>query len=192
MGTARSAPGARRTHRGICMISTDSPMEFLIAIAAFIVAIGVLVSVHEFGHYWVARRLGIKVLRFSIGLGKPLWKRVLGKDQVEYVIAVVPLGGYVRLLDEREGNVPPHELPRAFNRQPVWKRIAVLLAGPAFNLVFAVAMYWILFTAGVPALKPIVGDVMPDSIAARAGLRYEDTILAIDGNPVATLEAAML
>jgi len=154
------------------MISTDSPMEFLIAAAAFIVAIGVLVSVHEFGHYWVARRLGIKVLRFSIGLGKPLWKRVLGKDQVEYVIAVVPLGGYVRLLDEREGNVPSHELPRAFNRQPVWKRIAVLLAGPAFNLVFAVIAYWVLFVAGVPAIKPVIGEVEPDSIAARAGLRY--------------------
>jgi regulator of sigma E protease len=174
------------------MISTDSPAEILTAILAFVVAIGILVAVHEFGHFWVARRLGIKVLRFSIGFGKPLWRRVSGADQVEYVIAAVPLGGYVRLLDEREGNVRPEDLHRAFNRQPVWKRIAVLLAGPAFNLVFAVAMYWILFTAGVPALKPIVGDVAPDSIAARAGLKYEDTILTIDGEPVATLEAAML
>ena len=98
----------------------------------------------------------------------------VGKDPVEYVIAAIPLGGYVKLLDEREGNVPARELPRAFNRQPVWKRIAVLLAGPAFNLIFAVALYWVLFTAGVPALKPIVGEIAPDSIAARAGLRYED------------------
>ena len=174
------------------MISTDSPLDILIAIATFIVAIGVLVSVHEFGHYWVARRLGIKVLRFSIGLGKPIWKRVLGNDQVEYVIAVVPLGGYVRLLDEREGNVPPHEVGRAFNRQPVWKRIAVLLAGPAFNLIFAVIAYWVLFMAGVPALKPVVGEVAPDSIAARAGLHYEDEIVAVAGHRTETLESATL
>lgn len=174
------------------MISTDSPFEVLIAILTFVVAIGILVAVHEFGHFWVARRLGIKVLRFSIGFGKPLWQRTAGKDSVEYVIAAIPLGGYVKLLDEREGNVEPSEAPRAFNRQPVWKRIAVLLAGPAFNLVFAVAMYWVLFTAGVPALKPIVGDVTANSIASRAGLKYEDLIIDVGGKPVATLEAAML
>jgi regulator of sigma E protease len=174
------------------MISTNSPLEVLIAIAAFIVAIGVLVAVHEFGHYWVARRLGIKVLRFSIGFGKPLWQRTAGKDQVEYVVAAIPLGGYVKLLDEREGNVEPAELPRAFNRQPVWKRVAVLLAGPLFNLVFAVFLYWILFTAGVPALRPIIGEVTPDTIASRAGLRYEDQIIAVAGKPTETLEAATL
>ena len=174
------------------MISTDSPTEVLIAILTFVVAIGILVAVHEFGHFWVARRLGIKVLRFSIGFGKPLWQRTAGKDAVEYVIAAIPLGGYVKLLDEREGNVDPSEAPRAFNRQPVWKRIAVLLAGPAFNLIFAVAMYWVLFTAGVPTLRPIVGDVAPQSIAGRAGLKYEDLIIAVGGKPVATLEAAML
>src|SRR5690606_9488504 len=118
----------------------------------FIVAIGVLVAVHEFGHFWVARRLGIRVLRFSIGFGRPLWRRVYGKDEVEYVIAAIPLGGYVKMLDEREGNVAPEDLPRSFTRQPVWKRIAVLLAGPAFNLIFAAAAYWVLFAAGVPAL----------------------------------------
>jgi regulator of sigma E protease len=174
------------------MISTNSPLEVLIAIAAFIVAIGVLVAVHEFGHYWVARRLGIKVLRFSIGFGKPLWQRTGGKDNVEYVVAAIPLGGYVKLLDEREGNVPDADLPRAFNRQPVWKRIAVLLAGPAFNLIFAVFLYWILFTAGVPALRPLIGEVAPDSIAARAGMRYEDQIIAVAGKPTETLEAATL
>jgi regulator of sigma E protease len=175
------------------MISPSSPLEWLIAAAAFIVAIGVLVAVHEFGHYWVARRLGIKVLRFSIGFGKPLWRRVGNDpDQVEYVVAAIPLGGYVKLLDEREGNVPPAELPRAFTRQPVWKRIAVLLAGPMFNLIFAVFLYWILFTAGVPALRPIIGEVAPDSIAARAGLRYEDQIVAVAGKPTETLEAATL
>lgn len=174
------------------MISTDSPLEFVINLAAFIVAIGVLVAVHEFGHFWVARKLGIRVLRFSIGFGKPLYRRILGKDPVEFMVAAVPLGGYVKLLDEREGNVAERDLPRAFNRQPVWKRIATLLAGPAMNLIFAIAVYWVLFTAGVPALKPIVGEITPDSIAARAGLRYEDQILEIGGKPTPTFEAANL
>lgn len=173
------------------MMSTDSPAEILTAILGFVVAIGILVAVHEFGHFWVARRLGIKVLRFSVGFGRALWQRT-GRDGVEYAIATIPLGGYVKLLDEREGNVPASELHLSFTRQPVWKRIAVLLAGPAFNLIFAVLMYWLLFVAGVPALKPIVGEITPDSIAARAGLRYEDTILAVDGKPVATLESALM
>ena len=174
------------------MISTNSPLEVLIAIAAFVVAIGVLVAVHEFGHFWVARKLGIKVLRFSIGFGKPLWQRTAGPDQVEYVVAAIPLGGYVKMLDEREGNVAPEDLPRAFNRQPVWKRIAVLLAGPLFNLVFAVFLYWILFTAGVPALRPIIGEVTPNSIAATAGMRYEDQIIGVAGKATETLEQATL
>lgn len=174
------------------MISTSGPLEILISIVTFIVAIGVLVAVHEFGHFWVARRLGIRVLRFSIGFGKPLYRRVLGADQVEFVIAAVPLGGYVKLLDEREGNVAERDLPRAFNRQPVWKRIATLLAGPIFNLIFAIALYWVLFVAGVPAIKPVVGEITPDSIASHAGLRYEDEILQVGGKPTATLEAATL
>jgi regulator of sigma E protease len=175
------------------MITPSSPLEWLIAIVGFIIAIGILVSVHEFGHYWVARRLGIKVLRFSIGFGQPLWKRIgRDRDQVEYVIAAIPLGGYVRLLDEREGDVPEHELPRAFTRQPVWKRIAVLLAGPLFNLIFAVFLYWILFTAGVPAPRSIVGDVEPNSIAAQAGLRFEDHIVAVGGQSTDTWEEATL
>jgi regulator of sigma E protease len=174
------------------MISPDTPGEIFTAILTFIVAIGILVAVHEFGHFWVARRLGIRVLRFSIGFGKPLWQRTSGKDPVEYVIAAIPLGGYVKLLDEREGNVPESEAHRAFNRQPVWKRIAVLLAGPAFNLIFAVAVYWVLFVAGVPSLKPIIGDVDAGSIAAQAGLKYEDLIVAVDGKDVATLETATL
>jgi regulator of sigma E protease len=176
----------------LCMISPDTPLEYLIAIAAFIVAIGVLVAVHEFGHFWVARRLGIRVLRFSIGFGKPLWQRTSAVDGVEYVIAAIPLGGYVKLLDEREGNVPAELLPRAFNRQPVWKRIAVLLAGPGFNMVFAVLLYWALFTAGVPALKPYVGEVTPNSIAAQAGLQGGEQIIGVAGQQVNTLEGAIL
>jgi regulator of sigma E protease len=101
----------------------------------FVVAVGLLVTVHEFGHFWVARRLGFKVLRFSVGFGKPLFKRVAGADQVEYVIGSLPLGGYVKMLDEREGPVPTAELPRSFTRRPSWQRIAVLLAGPLFNIV---------------------------------------------------------
>lgn len=174
------------------MISPDTPGEIFTAILTFIVAIGILVAVHEFGHFWVARRLGIRVLRFSIGFGKPLWQRTAGQDPVEYVIAAIPLGGYVKLLDEREGNVSASDAHRAFNRQPVWKRIAVLLAGPAFNLLFAVAVYWVLFVAGVPSLKPIIGEVEAGSIAARAGLKYEDLIVAVDGKKVETLESATL
>ncbi|MET0497961.1 MAG: RIP metalloprotease RseP [Steroidobacteraceae bacterium] len=173
-------------------MAPDSPLEFLIAAAAFIVAIGVLVTVHEFGHFWVARKLGIRVLRFSIGFGPALWKRTLGKDPVEYMVSVLPLGGYVKLLDEREGDVAPEDLPRAFNRQPVWKRIAVLLAGVVFNLLFAIFVYWILFTAGVPTLKPVIGDVAADSPAARAGLKFEDQIVAIAGEPVTTLDETVL
>jgi regulator of sigma E protease len=174
------------------MISTDGPLAVLISLVTFIVAIGVLVAVHEFGHFWVARRLGIRVLRFSIGFGKPLYRRVIGADPVEFVIAAVPLGGYVKLLDEREGNVAERELPRAFNRQPVWKRIATLLAGPAMNLLFAIALYWVLFTAGVPALKPIIGEITPNSIASRADLRFEDEILQVGGQATPTWEAATL
>ena len=167
-------------------------IAFLISVASFVVGIGVLVAVHEFGHYWVARRLGIKVLRFSIGFGPPLWMRRAGPDNVEYVIASVPLGGYVKLLDEREAPVAPEELPRAFNRQPVWKRVAVLLAGAGFNFIFAVLAYWVLFLMGVPALKPVVGEVTPGSFAATAGLRENDRIAQVAHEPVATQEAAML
>jgi regulator of sigma E protease len=108
-------------------------MNFLVSIPAFIVAIAILVTIHEFGHYWVARKMGVKVLRFSIGFGKPLWSRVAGKDQTEYIIAAIPLGGYVKMLDEREAPVEEHEQHRAFNRQSVWKRIAIVVAGPLFN-----------------------------------------------------------
>jgi regulator of sigma E protease len=174
------------------MMAPDSPTEYLIAIAAFIVAIGVLVTVHEFGHFWVARKLGIRVLRFSIGFGPSLWKRTLGKDPVEYMVAALPLGGYVKLLDEREGNVAPEEASRAFNRQPVWKRVAVLLAGVVFNLLFAIFVYWILFTAGVPTLKPVVGEVAIDSPAARAGLKFEDQIVSIADEKVTTVDETVL
>jgi regulator of sigma E protease len=154
---------------------------------AFLVAVGVLVTVHEFGHFWVARKLGFKVLRFSVGFGKALWtRRGRDADQVEYVIAAIPLGGYVKLLDEREGPVDPAELPRAFNRRPHWQRILVLLAGPAFNIIFAILLLWGLFWAnGVTEVRAVVGQVLPDTPAAHAGLASGDEILALDGRPVA-------
>ncbi len=163
------------------------------SVVAFIVAIGVLVTVHEFGHFWVARRLGFKVLRFSIGFGRPLARRVSrDADQVEYVLAAIPLGGYVRLLDERDGPVPPGEEHRAFNRRPPLARIAVLLAGPLANLLFAILAYWLLFMHGVPGLKPVVGEIAPDSIASRADFRAGDEITSIAGVPTPTRQAAVL
>jgi regulator of sigma E protease len=164
---------------------------FLIEAIAFIVAIGVLIAVHEYGHFAVARRLGFKVLRFSIGFGKPLWRRV-GRDGVEYVLAVLPLGGYVRMLDEREGTVAVEDQPRAFNRRPVWQRVAVLLSGPGANFLFAVLAFWVLFMTGVPGLKPLVGEVQPASLAARAGMKPGDEIVAVGKEAVATQEAAVL
>lgn len=166
--------------------------SILFSLLAFILAIGVLVTVHEFGHFWVARRLGIKVLRFSIGFGKPLWTRTFGADRSEFVVAALPLGGYVRMLDEREGEVAPEELPRAFNRQGVGTRVAVVVAGPLFNFLFAILAYWLMFVAGVPGLRPVVGDVMPGSIAAAAGIVAGDEILAIRGEPTPTWESAVM
>jgi regulator of sigma E protease len=151
----------------------------------FIIAVSLLVTVHEFGHYWVARRLGFKVLRFSVGFGKPLLKRIAGRDRTEYVIAAIPLGGYVKLLDEREGPVAPAELARSFTRKPPWQRIVVLLAGPAFNIAFAVLVLWgMLWVKGITEVRPVIGPVAPESIAARTGLRTGDEVVAVDGKPV--------
>jgi len=152
----------------------------------FIVAISLLVAVHEYGHYIVGRFVGMKVLRFSIGFGKPLWTWVgRAPDRTEYCLSAIPLGGYVKFLDEREGPVSPEDDGRAFTHRPVYSRIAVLLAGPLFNFLFAILAYWVLFVNGVPALKPAVGQVMPDSYAAMAGLEYGDRIMAVgDQNAV--------
>lgn len=151
----------------------------------FIVAVSLLVTVHEFGHYWVARRLGFKVLRFSVGFGKPLFKKVAGPDQTEYVLAAIPLGGYVKMLDEREGPVAPADLERSFTRRPPWQRIAVLLAGPFFNIAFAILVLWaMLWASGVTQVKAVVGDVVADSVAGRGGLRSGDEIISLDGKTV--------
>jgi regulator of sigma E protease len=159
-------------------------IDMLYYVGAFVVALGVLIAVHEFGHFWVARRLGVKVLRFSIGFGKPLWSRLVGKDRMELAIGAFPLGGYVKMLDETEGEVPPHELHRAFNRQKTWKRMAVVVAGPLFNFLFAILAYLAVYMIGVDGIKPVVGKVMESSIAQQAGFRAGDEILSIDGKPV--------
>lgn len=160
-------------------------MMVLVIPAAFLVAISILVAVHEFGHYWVAKKLGFKVLRFSIGFGKPLLTRV-GKDadRTEYCLAAIPLGGYVRLLDEREGDVAPSELHRSFTRRPISHRIAVLLAGPAMNLLFASLLYAILAMIGTQIVKPVVGQVRLDSPAAIAGLQRGDQIVRVGQHSV--------
>jgi regulator of sigma E protease len=160
-------------------------MKMLLMVAAFLVAIGILVAVHEFGHYWVAKKLGFKVLRFSIGFGKPLLMRV-GKDpdRTEYCLAAIPLGGYVKLLDEREGDVAAEELPRSFTRRPILHRIAVLLAGPAMNLLFAALLYAILAMVGTEIVKPMVGQVRLDSPAAVAGLQRGDQIVRVGNRNV--------
>ena len=136
-------------------------MSILVSLLAFLVAISILIAVHEFGHFWVARRLGVKVLRYSIGFGKPLFRRTLREDETEFVIAALPLGGYVKMLDEREGPVPPEERHRAFNRQALWRRFAIVFAGPAFNFLFAILAYWLMFVVGVSGVKPMVGEVTP-------------------------------
>ncbi len=164
---------------------------FLISLVSFLVAIGVLVAVHEFGHFWVARKLGVKVLRFSIGFGKPIWRWQKDPDGTEYVVSAIPLGGYVKMLDEREGPVPEEELPRAFNRQPVGSRIAIVAAGPLANFLFAIVAYWLVFVLGVEGLKPVVDEVAPESPAAMAGLRHGDEIVAVDGEATPTMNSVV-
>ena len=158
-------------------------MTVLVSLFAFIIAIGLIVSFHEFGHFWVARRLGVKVLRYSIGFGKPLWRR-RGKDGIEYVIAAIPLGGYVKMLDEREGVVEPQELDKAFNRKSLGVRTAVVAAGPLFNFILAVVLYHFMFMIGVSGTKPIVDEVIPNSVAERSGVIAGDQIIKVAGNDV--------
>jgi regulator of sigma E protease len=164
-------------------------------LVAFIVAISVLVAVHEFGHYIVGRWCGMKVLRFSIGFGKPVWMRVAGEDRTEYCISAIPLGGYVKFLGERDGSGgsdDPADRGRAFNERPVWNRILVLLAGPFFNFLFAFLAYWVLFINGVPTMKPAVGVVADGSYAAEAGLQFGDRILKVGERDASDWETALV
>ncbi len=159
--------------------------NFLFYLGAFIVALGLLIVVHEAGHFLVARWCGVKVLRFSVGFGKPLLSRRFGSDQTELALAAFPLGGYVKMLDEREGEVPVQELPRAFNRQSVWKRFAIVLAGPVANFALAVAMYWALFVHGVDEPRPIFGKPVAHSAAERAGFQEGELVRSINGQAIA-------
>jgi regulator of sigma E protease len=161
-------------------------MSLIQTIVAFIVALGVLIVVHEYGHYLVARLCGVKVLRFSVGFGRALATWRLGADRTEWVVAAIPFGGYVKMLDEREGPVEPAELPRAFNRQSVWKRFAIVIAGPLFNFAFAVLVYAGLFMYGLPEARPLLASPPQGTLAAAAGLQAGDTVRAIDGEAIAT------
>ncbi len=175
----------------------------MMTILAFIVTIGILVTIHEFGHFQVARWCGVKVLRFSVGFGKPLFKKTFSKDSTEFVLAAIPLGGFVKMLDERElaaereanpqavhAHYSEADLKRAFNRQAVWKRILIVSAGPTANLLLAIALYWLLFMQGVPGVRPIVGEVAENSLAAQAGFKNGDLIQKIAGEPIKSLQDA--
>ena len=159
-------------------------MTILSSVLAFIVALGVLITFHEFGHYLVARWNGVKVLRFSVGFGRPIFCKRLGKDQTEWVIAAIPLGGYVKMLDEREGEVKPEDLPRSFNQQSVARRFAIVSAGPIANFLLAIFLYWVIFILGVSGVKPILGTVEPATPAAFAAFEVEETIQKIEGEAV--------
>jgi regulator of sigma E protease len=147
----------------------------------FLIAIAILVVVHEFGHFLAARLAGVKVLRFSVGFGKPLLSRRFGRDQTEWVVSALPLGGYVKMLDEREGEVPAAEAHRSFNRATVWRRIGIVVAGPAANFLLAIVFYWALLVHGLPAVKPLIGEPPASTPAAQAGLVAGDEIRRVNG-----------
>jgi len=166
-------------------------MSILYTLFSFIVAISILVAIHEFGHYIVAKKLGVKILRFSIGFGQPLWKKRFGKDQTEFVIAAIPLGGYVKMLDARETEVTAEEEHREFTRQSVWTRIAIVIAGPAFNFIFAIFAYWLMFVVGVSGIKPVIGNVDADGLAKQSGLVSGYEIVAINNNKTPIWDVAV-
>jgi len=166
-------------------------IDILISIVSFIVVIGVLVTFHEFGHFWVARSFNVKVLRFSVGFGKPIYTWH-GKNGTEYVLAQIPLGGYVKMLDERTDEVAEEDLPNAFTQQSVYARIAIVAAGPIFNFILAIVFYWAIFSIGTDGLKPVVAEVESNSIAAQAGVKSGDEFLTIDGKASQTWSVAGL
>lgn len=165
-----------------------SQISILWYLGAFVVALGVLIVVHEFGHYIVARRVGVKVLRFSVGFGRPLLSRRFGADGTEWVLAAFPLGGYVKMLDEREAPVPQEELHRAFNRLPVGRRALVVVAGPIANLLLAILLYWALFVGGVTEMRPILAAPPAGTLAAQAGIEEGDEVRSVSGVSVTTLQ----
>jgi regulator of sigma E protease len=170
------------------MIFAGSEMvDFIWNLGSFIVALGILVTVHEYGHFWVARRCGVKVERFSIGFGKAIWRKV-GQDGTEYVIAMIPLGGYVKMLDERVDEVPAELISQAFNQKTVWQRIAIVAAGPIANFIFAIFALYIMYLIGVPSVKPIIDSTVEGSPAALIQIEQEQQILSISGQKVRNWE----
>jgi len=161
-------------------------MNLLHTVVSFIVALGVLIVVHEYGHYLAARLCNVRVLRFSVGFGKPLFARRLGADRTEWVVAAIPFGGYVKMLDEREEKVAPEEAHRAFNRQSVWRRIVIVAAGPVFNFLFAIALYTGLYMHGLPEARPVLAAPAAGTLAKSAGFVAGDTVRSIEGSPIAT------
>lgn len=159
---------------------------FAYSFLGFLLAIAVLVAVHEFGHFWVARKLGVKVLRFSIGFGRSLFSWRRKDDPTEYTVAMIPLGGYVKMLDEREGDVDPAERHLAFNNKSLSVRSAVVFAGPLFNFIFAILAIWLVFQIGSPDIRPVVGEVADDSLAEQAGFQPGDTLRSVDGREIST------
>ena len=166
-------------------------MDFLHTIFYFVITIGVLVSFHEFGHFWVARKVGVKVIRFSIGFGKVLWSYQRNSETTEYVLSAIPLGGYVKMVDEREGEVKEEDLAFSFNRQPLWARMAIVVAGPIFNLVLAVFLFWCVLVVGETGLKPILGKVELGTLAATAGFKESEEIISVNDKYTPTWPEAM-
>jgi regulator of sigma E protease len=167
-------------------------MSLLTTIAAFLFAIGLLVTIHELGHYWAARAFNVKILRFSIGFGPDLWARRFGTDQTEWVVSLLPLGGYVKMADERDESVVPEDVDRAFNRQAIWKRMVIIAAGPIANFVLAALLYWVIFVVGQPGAIPFVATPPAGTAAATAGFVAQDRIVAVDERSVRTWGDARL
>ncbi len=163
-------------------------LNVLVSILAFVVALGLLVTFHELGHFWVARWLNVKVLRFSFGFGRVIYQKT-SRAGVEYCISAVPLGGYVKMLDEREGNVAQEDLPYAFNRQSVYKRILIVLAGPMANFLLAIVLFSAVFRTGMEGVAPIIGEITPDSYAQRSGLHLQDEVIAVNDIATPTLQS---
>lgn len=154
-------------------------LHFLYSFTVFIIALGILITVHELGHFWLARCCGVTVERFSIGFGRALWRKY-DKRATEYVIAAIPLGGYVKMLDEQTDTVPPERLKETFNHKTIWQRAIIIVAGPAFNFLFAIVIYWLVFMIGMPSYRPIIGDIIPNSIVAKAEILPGMELKSID------------
>lgn len=167
-------------------------MSFFLGAIGFIIALGLLIAFHEYGHYWVAKKCGVRILKFSVGFGKPLYRKIAGDDRTEYIVGMLPLGGYVKMLDEREGEVGEDEAPRSFNRQPLAARAAIVAAGPAANLLLAFVLFFIIAIAGSHVVRPIVGEVLPGSPAMQAGLVENDQLVSVAGRPVNGWKQALM